>query len=94
MQAPVRAMPATYRLGALLLLAVTGGCLTPEKHAPAASADLKGLQCQTQRITGSLVATRVCTLKYQRDAIQQDARDAVDFINHEVIGACPGPGCN
>ena len=90
----MRAMPATYRFGVLLLLGVTGGCLTPEHRAPAASADLKTMQCATQRITGSLVATRVCTLKYQRDAIQQDVRDAVDFINHEKIGACPGPGCN
>ena len=94
MIASVRAMSATYGFGALLLLGATSGCLTPEKRAPAASADLKGMQCQTQRITGSLVATRVCTLQFQREKIHQDVRDAVDFINGEKIGACPGPGCN
>ena len=87
-------MPAAGGLGALLLLGLTSGCLTPEKRPSAASADLKSMQCHTQRITGSLVATHVCTLKFQRDAMEQDVRDAVDFINHEKIGACPGPGCN
>jgi len=93
MVAPARAMPATYAFGVLVLLGGTSGCLTPEKP-PAASADLKTMQCETQRITGSLVATRVCTLQFQRDKIHQDVRDAVDFINGEKIGPCPGPGCN
>lgn len=89
-----RLMAAGYRLAAPLVLIVAGGCLTPEHRPPAASAELKSMQCHTQRITGSLVATRVCTVKFQRDAMQQDVKDAVDFINKEKIGACPGPGCN
>ena len=79
MSAPARAMPAGYRLGVLLLLSATSGCLTPEKP-PVASADLKTMQCQTQRITGSLVATRVCTLQFQREKIHQ-AR-----IKRELLG--------
>jgi hypothetical protein len=86
-------MPARYGFG-VLLLGVTSGCLTPEHRAPAASAEFKGARCEVHRITGSLVATRVCTLQYQREAIQQDVQDARDFINREKIAACPGPGCD
>jgi hypothetical protein len=90
-------MPATCGLGILLGMGVTSGCLTPEQRAPAASAELaKGeMQCDVHRITGTLVATRVCTLKSQREAIQQGTRDARDFLDRQVIAACPGgPGCN
>lgn len=86
-------MPAT--LGILLLLGVTSGCLTPEQRAPAGTAALpKDVQCEVHRITGSLVATRVCTIKSQREAIQQSVQDARDFLDRQVIAACPGgPGC-
>lgn len=91
----MRARQARYGFGALLL-GLTGGCLTPEPRAPAAGAELarQGVQCDVHRITGTLVATHVCTLKSQRDGNRQDVQDARDFINGEKIAACPGPGCN
>jgi hypothetical protein len=90
-----RAVPAISRLACLLILACQGGCLTPEhRHFVPGPALAKGVQCQTQRVTGELVATRVCTLESQREAQEQGAQDARDFLTRQPIGACPGtPGC-
>jgi len=81
---------------ALLAIAgVTAGCLTPERrHFVPGPALASGVQCQTQRVTGELVPARVCTLRSQRDAQQQGAQDARDFLTRQPIAACPGtPGC-
>lgn len=79
----------------LLIVALTAGCLTPERRHFVPGPELaKGVQCQTEKVTGELVPTRVCTLKSQRDAAEQGAQDARDFLNRQPIGACPGtPGC-
>ena len=92
---PRRAVPVVGRLACLLVLGAAGGCLTPEPRHVGPGAELaKGVQCQTQRVTGELVATRVCTLKSQREAQEQGAQDARDFLIRQPIGACPGsPGC-
>jgi hypothetical protein len=52
------------------------------------------IKCTSERVTGSLVATRVCTSKSQRDEIREHTQDARDTLNNQVIAACPGtPGC-
>jgi len=93
--APRRAAPAMSRPACLLTLACLGGCLTPEhRHFVPGPELASGVQCQTQRVTGELVATRVCTLKSQREAQELGAQDARDFLIRQPIGACPGtPGC-
>jgi len=91
-----RARLAMRALGALLVFGVTSGCLTPERrHFVPGPALAQELQCQTQRVTGELVPTRVCTMKAQRDANQQGAQDMRDFLNRQVIPPCPNesPGC-
>jgi len=82
-------------LGALLIMA---GCTTlaPERAAHPAVASTAGanIQCTKQHVTGSLIATQVCTSKAQREGIEQSTQDAKDFLTHQVIAACPGtPGC-
>lgn len=92
--------PAAAGVTLLLVLAIASGCTTAPRRAPLAGAAAaapaeKGLQCEMQRVTGSLVATRVCTLAPQRDQIKQSTQDARDFLDRQVIGACPGsPGCH
>jgi hypothetical protein len=47
-----------------------------------------------QRVTGTLVAIRVCTLKEQRDQMHQNTEDVRDYLNRQLHPACPGsPGC-
>jgi len=95
MVAPVRARRVLCGFAVLLAAGATAGCLTPERrHFVPGPALAKELQCQTQRVTGELVATRVCTFKSQRDADAQGAQDARDFLTRQPLGACPGtPGC-
>lgn len=95
MVTPVRAGRGLCGFAIVLVAGATAGCLTPEsRHFVPGPALAKELQCQTQRVTGELVATRVCTFKSQRDAAEQGAQDARDFLIRQPIGACPGaPGC-
>ena len=93
-RAQERARLALLVLGALVVLGVTSGCLTPERrHFVPGPALAQELQCQTERVTGELVPTRVC--KSQRDASQQGAQDMRDFLTRQVIPPCPNasPGC-
>ena len=75
-----------------LLAAALSDCrsVQPSRGATAAPPASRGLECQTQRVTGTLVPIRVCTLKEQRDQIRQSTRDARDFLNRQVIPACAG----
>lgn len=95
MVTPVRAGRGLCGFAIVLVAGATAGCLTPEsRHFVPGPALAKELECQTQRVTGELVATRVCTFKAQRDANAQGAQDARDFLIRQPIGACPGtPGC-
>ncbi len=95
MVTPVRAGRGLCGLAILLVAGATAGCLTPEtRHYVPGQALAKEMECQTQRVTGELVATKVCTFKSQRDADKQSAQDARDFLTRQPIGACPGtPGC-
>jgi len=70
-------------LGALLIMA---GCaaLAPERSvhpAAVASAADTNIQCYKQRVTGSVIATPLCTTRAQRDGI-----DAKDFLTNQVVG--------
>jgi hypothetical protein len=69
------------------------GCAV-HRPTPAPRTTIPGEQCSLERITGSLVATRVCTLPQQRTEIRRSTQDAQEFLNHQVMPACPGsPGC-
>ena len=91
-----------YRMAAVAACSMGAccGCATAQPHAPAVahqvvkSANTGDLQCSSEKVTGSLVATRVCTLKSQRDEIREHTQDARDALNNQVIAARPGtPGC-
>jgi hypothetical protein len=87
------------RLAVVMLLSSTCSCSgAPHGERPLAAARQPAaadeVQCQMQRVTGTLLATRVCTSKSQRDALKQSTQDARDFLDRQVIAACPGsPGC-
>ena len=89
----------TRTIGVLsALLTVTGfAAAAPKLRVPShstASATTANIQCTKERVTGSLIATQVCTFKEQRDSIAQDTQDAKDFLTHQVIAVCPrAPGC-
>jgi hypothetical protein len=85
---------------AACILGVGYGCAI--RHPPAPKVAKQGvgtaktddIQCTSEKVTGSLVATRVCTTKSQRDAMREHTQDARDALNNQVIAACPGtPGC-
>jgi predicted small lipoprotein YifL len=62
--------------------------------APSTTPD-EGIQCRTERVTGSLVGTRVCTTKAQREQRARSAQDMEDVLNRRAMGPCPGtPGCH
>jgi hypothetical protein len=93
---------AACRLAIVLAwtLGLGSGCSTAQPPArtvasrPVGTAMGEDIQCSSERVTGSLVATRVCTFKSQRDAIREHTQDARDALNNQVIAACPGtPGC-
>jgi hypothetical protein len=82
----------------VLILSCTGGCAlhraTPTPHAGSVARNDADLQCASEHITGTLIPTRVCTVKSQRDATQKNTQDVRDFLNKQVMPACPGsPGC-
>lgn len=98
-RAALRRLPHARISGVLGALLATAGCAVkaPGRPVPPAAvpqvADA-GIQCYKQHITGSLIATQVCTTKAQREGIQESTQDAKDFLNNQVIAACPGtPGC-
>lgn len=92
-------MLSRQRLLLALTLSCTGGCATLHRAIPTPNSQTiartdAGIQCESERVTGSLISTRVCTLKAQRDAIQKSTQDARDFLGKQVIGPCRGkPGC-
>ena len=95
-------VPAVNRISARLLtlaiVAWASGCATPPPKAPgvqhAVAPSEAGLVCQSERVTGSLIATRVCTLQAQREARHKSAQDMRDFLDKQVTAACPGtPRC-
>jgi len=96
MVALVREQRVLCGIALALVTGATAGCLTPEpRHFVPGPTLAAGVQCRTQRVTGVLVPTQVCTLKSQRDAEARGAQDARDFLQRQPIGACPGsPGCN
>ena len=75
-------LKANMSLNRWLLTAFTLGCVNGCATPPPASQGQTdaGLQCSTERPTSSLIATRVCTTKAQRDAAAatQEQRDVMD----------------
>ena len=75
---------------------VLSGCAPVHPRAASAAhvPRLPGIECRQERVTGSLIATRICTLGEQREAREKSAQDMRDFLDRQVIAACPGtPGC-
>jgi hypothetical protein len=81
---------------AAALGAVLVACATPNVP-PARSVAVSnphGLQCHTERITGSMIDTRVCTTPAQREAMGIQTRSMQNTLNQQQIATCPGsPGC-
>ena len=79
-------------------LAVLCGCTAGQQQREHSShaADAKAtVQCSQGRITGSLIATQVCTIKEQREAMKQRATDTQDELNRKVVVPCRGlTSCN
>jgi len=54
-----------------------------------------GIQCRTDRPTGTLLATKICTTAEQRRAAAEHAQEVRDKIDKSVPTTCPGaPGCH
>jgi hypothetical protein len=80
---------------ALVLGACADAAARRAPGVPSASAIAAAdVQCTTERPTGSMLATKVCTTKAQRDAMAVATRDANDAMQRAHGPACPGtPGC-
>jgi hypothetical protein len=92
---------STRLIVAVLLTALAAGCHAPAPRPPPAaapktvsSAKAEGIQCRTERLTGSLLPTRICTTKAQRDQQDANARAFRDAVNNENNPVCTtGPYC-
>jgi hypothetical protein len=100
----------TPRLRPVLItwaVACLGACATPPRATPAQMPAAKSpdaatatvakdadIQCHSERPTGTLLATKICTTREQRRVIAEHAQDVKDKIDRSIVPACPGtPGC-
>jgi hypothetical protein len=83
----------------VVILSGASGCATlpPVSETTAAekiATEPADLQCHTERLTGSMIASRVCTTKAQRSASERNIRSFRDALNKAPAPACPStPGC-
>ena len=84
-------------LCAVLIFTAAGGCTQPRAEpvaTPAAIAGSPELECHREHLTGSLIATQVCTTRAQREATQTNTRATRDALDRVLAPSCPGgPGC-
>ena len=88
-------MPLFRSIGVACLLAPLAACTLHAAHSSQAtvvSGD-GGLQCHNERLTGTLIARRICTTQAQRDAMASGTQATMDRLNRQPIPPCPGPGC-
>ena len=79
---------------AAIVAAAFSGCALRQPARPlvAVSANAQapsGVQCRMQRITGSLVATRICTTLEQRDLMRRRVQRVQDDLNRSPAALCP-----
>jgi hypothetical protein len=57
---------------------------------PVAAAETvqKTTKCKLERITGSLVATRICTTTAQRESTSESAQHLEDYLRHRPETVC------
>ena len=94
-------MKAALEFLTLALMILGSGCRTASPSLPASAAGTarvvspEKLQCQMQRLTGSLLAVKVCTTQAQRDAIKASAQSVPLQIGNTQGKPCArgSPGC-
>jgi hypothetical protein len=88
-------MQSCRSIGVAFVWALLTACTLHAAHPSNATAVTgeAGLQCHNERLTGSLIARRVCTTQAQRDAMASGTQATMDKLNRQPIPACPGPGC-
>jgi hypothetical protein len=79
---------------AAIVAAALSGCALRQPARPlvVVSADAQtpsGVQCRMERITGSLVATRMCTTPEQRDLMRRRVQRVQDDLNRSPAALCP-----
>jgi hypothetical protein len=87
------------RMLTVVILSWASGCATlPPLSEPTTAEKVAtappDVQCHSERLTGSLIASRVCTSKAQRSATELNTQSSRDALNRAPAPACPGtPGC-
>jgi hypothetical protein len=87
------------RMLSVVILSWASGCanlppLGETGTAEKVSAAPPDVQCHTERLTGSMIASRVCTSKAERSASERKTQSSRDALNRAPAPACPGtPGC-
>jgi hypothetical protein len=89
-------MPLCRSIGVACLLALLAACTLHAARPSQATVVTgeAGVQCRNERLTGTLIARRICTTQAQRDAMASGTQATMDNLNRQPIPACPGlPGC-
>jgi hypothetical protein len=92
-------MIQTWSLALLSTVLTLTGCAStraggPTHVAPVGAQTADGVQCRMQRITGTLVPTRVCTTRAEREAEQRRAQGVQDSLTRSPSALCPaGVNC-
>ena len=87
------------RMLTVVILSWASGCATlPPVSGPTTAEKVAtappDVQCHSEHLTGSLIASRVCTSKAQRNASERNTQLSRDALNRAPAKACPGtPGC-
>lgn len=84
-----------HLLALWLALNVLSACVahTPPRATPADPPATGAIRCHLETITGSLVATRVCTTAEQRAALRARTQELKDELNRRPAGCSPGSKC-
>jgi len=82
------------RMLIVVILSWAGGCATLPPVSETATAKKVAtpppdLQCHTERLTGSMIATRVCTSEAQRSAAEHNTQSSRDALNKAPARGCP-----
>ena len=81
-----------FQLMLILAIGVTGCAARPAplaaSNAQPVIANNAGLQCHMEKLTGSMIATRVCTTAQQRADMERKAQDLRRAINSMQGTSC------
>jgi hypothetical protein len=74
------------------LLASCASMTVKPKSAPAsATLAAHGVECHSERTTGTLIAATVCTTPAERKRQADNAQQTKDVISNPIGGPCPPP---